>query len=204
MLAFLGGMWIPIAPLTFQEATGGELAIFRTEAGTPEGRVTYLIRGELAYEKPPWYRQTIFHFGLLAGCLLVFLSSLLGWPVASLIRRRRSQEPTLPPRGARWVGWAMSATSFGFVLSFVAEVYENDVLLYGLTSLSRVILILPQFEAILAVMALILVCAAWLGWGAPGKRPYWSLPGRLHYTLLALAGVAFLWWLGYWNLLGSG
>ena len=30
----------------------------------------------------------------------------------------------------------------------------------------------------------------------------WGLTARLHYTLVALAALAFAWFLNYWNLLG--
>jgi CubicO group peptidase (beta-lactamase class C family) len=30
----------------------------------------------------------------------------------------------------------------------------------------------------------------------------WNLAARIHYTLVALAAVALVWWLNYWNLLG--
>jgi hypothetical protein len=33
---------------------------------------------------------------------------------------------------------------------------------------------------------------------------YWRFTGRLHYTLVALAGVAFIWFLYSWNWLTLG
>ncbi len=90
----------------------------------------------------------------------------------------------------------------GFVLAVTIEVYESDALLFGLTPAARAILILPLAGAVLAASMLILTCAAWMGWGTPGKRPYWDLPGGVRYTLLAVVGVAFIWWLSYWNLIG--
>ena len=38
----------------------------------------------------------------------------------------------------------------------------------------------------------------WLAW----RERYWSLAGRLHYTLVTLGALGFVWWLSYWNLLG--
>jgi hypothetical protein len=32
-------------------------------------------------------------------------------------------------------------------------------------------------------------------------RHYWGLAARVHYTLVVLAGLAFVWFLYYWNLL---
>ena len=34
------------------------------------------------------------------------------------------------------------------------------------------------------------------------KDRFWGLAGRLHYTLVTVAAVAFVWFLNYWNLLG--
>ncbi|GAH86542.1 unnamed protein product, partial [marine sediment metagenome] len=39
---------------------------------------------------------------------------------------------------------------------------------------------------------------AYVGW----KNKYWTFCGRLHYTLVVLASLFFLWFLAYWNLLG--
>ena len=34
------------------------------------------------------------------------------------------------------------------------------------------------------------------------KDSYWGITGRLYYTLVTIASVAFVWFLNYWNLLG--
>ncbi len=59
----------------------------------------------------------------------------------------------------------------------------------------RALLVLPLVSVPLT--GAVLVCAV-LAW----RRRLWSLPERLHYTALALASVAFVWFLGTWNLLG--
>lgn len=38
--------------------------------------------------------------------------------------------------------------------------------------------------------------------GVRGWSASWSIMGRVHYTLLTLANVAFTWFLHTWNLLG--
>lgn len=202
-LSCLGGTWVQVEPFLFGNLQDGDLALFRTEDGTPTGRVTYLIHDQIAYERLPWYRRTAFQLGLPSGCLLIFLSVILGWPVASLVRRQHRREPALLPKLARWAGMGMSLVFVGFALAFAVEVYIDDVLIYGLTSASRAILTLPLLGAVLAAGTLVMAGAAWMGWGASSERPYWRLPGRVHYTLLAVAGVAFSWWLGCWNLLGA-
>jgi len=34
------------------------------------------------------------------------------------------------------------------------------------------------------------------------KQRYWSFAGRVHYTIVTLAALAFIWLLNNWNLLG--
>jgi hypothetical protein len=55
-------------------------------------------------------------------------------------------------------------------------------------------MLLPWAVAGLTVVMLLLTPVVW-------TRRYWSLPRRLHYTLLLVGGGAFVWWLDYWNLL---
>ena len=47
----------------------------------------------------------------------------------------------------------------------------------------------------LAVVSVIFTVLAW-------KNRYWGLLGRVHYTLVTLVALAFVWWLNNWNLLG--
>jgi hypothetical protein len=52
--------------------------------------------------------------------------------------------------------------------------------------------VLPLAIVALALGALAFTVPAW-------TRRYWGLAGRVHYTLIALAGLAFVWFLYYWN-----
>jgi hypothetical protein len=53
----------------------------------------------------------------------------------------------------------------------------------------------PVLAAVLTVGALVYAVPAW-------KDDFWGLAGRVHYTLVTVAAVAFVWFLNYWNLLG--
>jgi hypothetical protein len=57
------------------------------------------------------------------------------------------------------------------------------------------LLVLPIVTAVLSIILLVLAVLAW-------KNRYWSLGGRLHYSLVTLAGLVFVWLASYWNLLG--
>ena len=66
---------------------------------------------------------------------------------------------------------------------------------FGVSMIYKIVLGVGVLAAALTVGALIYSV---LGW----KRGYWGIYARVHYTLATLAGLAFVWFLNYWNLLG--
>jgi len=55
--------------------------------------------------------------------------------------------------------------------------------------------VIPLAAAALTLLSLLFLVRAW-------AKGYWSVGGRMVYSLVALAAVAFLAALRYWNLLG--
>jgi hypothetical protein len=49
--------------------------------------------------------------------------------------------------------------------------------------------------AVLTIGALVATLLAW-------KNRYWGIAGRVYYTLVTCAAVAFVWFMSYWNMLG--
>jgi hypothetical protein len=74
---------------------------------------------------------------------------------------------------------------------------EPDEIIFGLTPLLRGFLAATPACAALAALTILGCLIAW--WNR-----YWRFTGRLHYTLVALAGVGFTGFLYYWNLLTFG
>jgi hypothetical protein len=58
----------------------------------------------------------------------------------------------------------------------------------------RLVMALPWVVAGLGVALLLFSGLAW-------ARRFWTVAGRVHYSLLALMGVALVWVLYYWNFL---
>ena len=67
--------------------------------------------------------------------------------------------------------------------------------LYGISMIYKIVLGLGVLSAVLTVGALVYTVLAW-------KNSYWGIAGRVYYTLVTVAAVAFVWFLNYWNLLG--
>ena len=159
--------------------------------------MTHLFLGSsphMAYEKLAWNETPRFALLLVGGCALVFLSAVLGWPWAAFIAWGVPREKTAFSRLASWLAWITSVTALvwmaaaGFVLS------DPDELAYGVPPL--VVAMLWATPVIAGLVAVVLLCAlvSWL-------RAYWRFSGRLHYTCVLAAGLAFVWFLHYGNLL---
>ena len=72
---------------------------------------------------------------------------------------------------------------------------EPTEIAFGIPPLLRNLLFLPLLVGLLCALAVVFAALAW-------KNGYWKRIKRVHYTLVTVAGLAFLWWLNYWNLLG--
>ena len=71
----------------------------------------------------------------------------------------------------------------------------NPVPLFGVSMICKIVLGLDVLTAVLTVGALVYSVVAW-------KNSYWGIAARVHYMLVTVAAVAFVWFLNYWNLLG--
>lgn len=132
-------------------------------------------------------------------CLAIFLSALVAWPLGVLLRRRGGPGGPRPwlPRVARWAAGLSCALGLLLSLWGLTVLQSFEVRLYGLAPGQQVLLSLLSIGMVLLAPGVVLFTG--LAW--PGR--YWSLAGRVHYTLVSLAALAFIWWLGRWNLLGG-
>jgi hypothetical protein len=189
-----------VEPLLFERLDGASYIAFREDE---DGRITHMfgaIGSEPAtFEKVAWYETDRLQLGLIAFLLLAFLS-VLAWPVLYVIhrvRRRRAQDPR-PARLARLVAALLSALNLFFIAGLAAVLTQG---LAGAASYSvaygksLALLVIPILTTALSLVLLVFAALAW-------KDRYWSLVGRLHYTVVTLAALVFVWFANYWNLLG--
>ena len=208
-LSFFGAdaewRYVPVAPYVFKKVEGGpqllgelqvdpgDTLVFRENQA---GQITYgfIPLQNTAFERLAWYESAEAQLGTMAILLLLFLSAVVLWPLGALINRlrKRPQEPNPAMRRALWVGWIVSTLNLVFLL--VVLLSFGAGLIYGVPLLIRVILVIPIITGILSLVFLALAVMAWV-------RGYWSLVGRLYYSLIALASVLFVLFAGYWNLL---
>jgi len=82
-----------------------------------------------------------------------------------------------------------------FLAGMLMVIARGRELLFGITPFARAVLVLPVVSAMLTIPTLVLALIVL-------RQRYWGLASRLHYLLVAVAGLAFLGSLHYWNLLG--
>lgn len=130
--------------------------------------------------------------------LLLLLSFVVIWPLGWIIRLARGLPAERRP--AAWIARGVAALAALLSLIFVVGVTvalfrtedENNILLFlGLPRAYAPLFTLPLIIVLLVLGMLIFAALAW-------RRSFWSVWGRLYYTLLTLSalGVAgvLLWW----------
>ena len=193
--------FVELEPLVFRELDGPRTVVFQEDKN---GNIAYLFPADapaVAAVRRHWYERRDVHVGILAGCAAVFASALLFWP-ALAFSVRGGYSPKIK---RNWrsgllscLAWLSSIASLGFAAGVAYVLVEDpEEIAFGLTPALKRLLAVTQISAVLAALTVLGCLIAW-------KNRYWRFSGRVHYTLVALAGVAFVALLYYWNLLTFG
>jgi len=218
------------APWVFHQVDGQDTVVFRSDKSGMLMLIgndpTEAIE---AFIKLAWYDAPTFHLVLSVSCVLFFLSALLLWPLGfvrrAMRRGARSKQPgrkadragaQTPPQDSQgkpplsrwgllplltsWLAGVLCVLNVLFVILLLLFLFglgstSDPVIFLGVTPLLTTLFALALVSAILTVVSVVGTILAW--WGR-----FWSVGRRVHYTLVALAALAFAWELLYWNLLG--
>ena len=192
--------WVEVEPLIFHEVGVQDMVIFEEDNQGSIIRAFIHSVPRMTIEKLAWYESPGLHMPLILGTVLVLLSMVIAAPVSALRARRRGgkvePQPRLAPL-ARWLSVGVSAllvlfTVGLFILMGTMTWYTP---FFGTPPFLTALLVLPVLAAILTVGVLIFTVLAW-------KDGYWGIAGRIHYTLVTTAVLAFIWSLNFLNLLG--
>ena len=188
--------FVETKPLYFRQVDGPFHILFRKDE---QGRITRMFTDYtpmLAFEKLNWYETRGFNMALALGCVLMFVSMIAVAAIRFIRNRRQSANRKPASRGARvayGIIVGISVLNLLFVIGTV--LWGNPVPLFGVSTIYRIVLGVGVLSAVLTVGALFSGVLAW-------RNSYWGTAARLHYTLVMVAAVAFVWFLNYWNLLG--
>ncbi len=193
-----GAQYTEVAPLLFERLDGASYIAFREDE---DGRITLMFgaigQEPATFEKVAWYERDSFQLVVITFLVLAFLS-VLAWPTAHLIRRlrRQSAQDARPARLARQLAALLGILNLVFIVGFAAALTQGltGKLPYPPTWFVA-LLVIPVLTTVLSLALLVFAALAW-------KDRYWSLAGRLHYSVVTLAALVFVWFAEYWNLLG--
>ena len=130
------------------------------------------------------------------ACAAVFVSALLAWPLATLFQRRGRRLAGF----ARWLATLTVLLDLLFAgavaaLVWVTSQQQPGLLRFGLPPEAAPLFWVPWVAVALTAGVLWLAFLAW-------KDGFWSMAGRIHFTLVAVAAAGFIWLLVSWGLLG--
>jgi CubicO group peptidase (beta-lactamase class C family) len=188
--------WMPLAQNYFLRGDGQGHAVFDIDAS---GRVAHLFTDRDSYEKVPLYGTASFQVALVKALMLILLSGCVWWPLQPLVRRLRkgTSGHTVACRREKWCAATLGVLNVFFIIEMLHVLTRMDEwdFVYGVPPAIKALLWIPIFTTVLAAVVL---CFAARGW----KRRSWSLWGRVHYSVITAAGLVFIWFFIYWNLLG--
>jgi hypothetical protein len=189
--------FVEVEPLYFRQVDVPFAMVFREDN---RGRITHMYTDfmpQYTTAKLYWYETTGFNMALALGCVLIFLSMILVAAIRFVRDRHLSNERKPASRGARvayWIILGISVLNLLFVIGMVLW-GSPPTELGSISLMAKIVLRLGVLSSVLTVGALIYSVLAW-------KRGYWGIAARVHYTLVTVAALAFVWFLNYWNLLG--
>ena len=189
--------WREVAPMTFRDVNGQDLAIFKPDAdGVMQLILPYPF---MVFKRVGTWENSKILLPVVGVSLLIMLLLLLLTPIAWLVRRHYGRTLELTPlqRKLRIGIWIVFALDLIFVAAFVGLITyamsHIDILSDSGNKWFWLIQLVGVLGAIGTLLVLFNAVNAWFG----GRRIW----GKLQATLLALACVGFLWFVYVGNLL---
>ena len=178
-----------IGPLVYRATGGQEMLAF---VHGPGGRLTVAIDfPAMAFQRASWYQGKNFTLVLLIGCAAVFLLTLIFWFVGGLVRWHYGRKLEMEPGPRRLRAW----TRVVCIVDLAALGTWVGTLAYGIGDITRLTPALDKWFHLAqlltmagVVLTLVALAEAVCAWTT--SRWWWS---RVWETLIALAGIAFVW-----------
>jgi len=191
--------FVEVEPLYFRQVDGPFALVFREDS---QGRITQLftdLMPQYGLVKLNWYETPGFNMTLALSCVLIFMSMIPAALIRAIRNRCTSDDKKSEPRGARVAGLIIFGISLLNLLFLVGLALWFHPMrpseLHGMSLIVEAVMGLAVLAAVLTIGALASTVLSW-------KNNYWDIAGRVYYTLVTIAAVAFVWFLNYWNWLG--
>jgi hypothetical protein len=189
--------WVEISPLLFQEVGGQSLLAFSADA---QDKITAMSYGDmpiLLFQKLAWYEDPQIHLAGLGVSLLIFVATLILWSLGGLLRLVRRKPVSRNPleRWGRFVAGGvilLNLVIIGLVVYVLAGDESALQLGYPVEFTVAGILALVSSAGVIGLLACVI--RVW-------RQRAWKVVARLHYTLVVVAALYFIWYLNTVNVL---
>lgn len=167
-----------------------------------DGQILMIPEGPMPYYKVPWYGTITIAGLVLGGALLLLLSAAVGWLVASLGRLFKGKAFKAPvlALAARLTAILCGLLALVFIVglmgifSDINPAFGVPQIFFGETEGLDALLSLPLLVIISCGLMLLFSLLAWV-------KKYWTICGRLHYSLITISVLGLCWLFFYYRLL---
>ncbi|MFE3765713.1 serine hydrolase domain-containing protein [Streptomyces sp. NPDC059104] len=188
--------WLPLGDGSFQERGGSRATLAFAKGGV-------LVSSALpstAYEKLTWRQSPALHQGLLGTGTAVLLLAAAALPATALVRRIRGSAPhPLPARAARATAVATGLIAAAFAATLVAVVSDSNAMAETVLLGSPLLSSVTMLGTALVPLTLCLMAGAIAAW----FRSWWSVAGRVLFTVVAAGACAMSSMLVQYHLVGG-
>lgn len=189
--------FVETAPGLLQGVEQAESRLVMREAA---GQVYLFPSSPFVLMKAPWYATTSTNLLVLVVGVVLFLAVLIGWGISFVNGLRKKEPRPALARLARWIAGLFMLVILIFLLGFFGTLADMDPV-YGVPNLLfevpagfDLLMMLPVASLVFFVGMAFFAALSWI------KR-WWSVGGRLVYTLATIWGGLMLALMVYWNLL---
>jgi len=187
-----------IGPLMFRAVDNQDRVAFKRDDA---GRLVLVTDfAVFVFQRSPWYQNSALNLPLIIGAISIFVLTLVLWPVAALVRRHYGHRLSLSPQQRR-----LRLTVR--LVCLLDVVFVSALAVFFTMSDKDVGILSPRFDPVLRIIQIV----GWLGvvgtlavlysalrsWREPER--WWV--SKLADTVIAVACVAFVWFVYVWNML---
>lgn len=222
--------FIEIEPLLFQDTSGYGLYILFVE--DDEGKISHFYLNStpvVAYEKLAWYDSNSYQLGFFIFISSIFGLSIIFWLVKGILgmikERKASKDlinqkettksevqisdvfkeknkPKITSSLPYWLVFAEILINVIFGLLLFPNLITRLMPSYDFETNINKILIMPIFFIVMVIGTGIYAVLGWLESKNEKSKRKWTLWDQIHYSIIVIAGIGWIWFLNYWNLIG--
>ncbi|MEU8326962.1 serine hydrolase domain-containing protein [Micromonospora sp. NPDC048839] len=187
--------WYPIGTGLFQEQAGQAQLAF-----DGKGNLFTSDDPTVAFTKLAWYSSPTLHQIMLGAGVVVLLVAFLWFPILALVRQRKGKPAhSRWARAARVAAWLTGGLTTLFIGWLAVLASDMNALTESVVLGSVVLTVLLSLNGIAVATTAVMIA----GTGAAWARRWWTVTGRMAYTITTIAAISYLMVAFTYNLIGT-